>query len=124
MELISQPKYFKYPELNKGDVLIEEGIYLETKEGKFGPQHYFEEVKNGERKVLNSAGQLNYLVDSYLREGTKCKVVYDGKITLDKGAMKGKQSHQFLLYKDNKAQSSEPAQTEMNLNSSNMDDLE
>ena len=122
MELISQPKYFKFAELNKGDVLIEEGVYLETKEGRFGPQHYFEDA-DGERKVLNSSGQLNYLIDSYLTEGDKCKIQYQGKIELTKGAMKGKSAHQFDLFKDKKAVSSAPVQTELNLNDSKMDDL-
>lgn len=98
MKLIQRPTYYKYPELNDGDVLIEEGIFLGTKEGKFGPQHYFEEMSSGEKKVLNSAGHLNYLIDDNLWEGRKCKVVYKGKKELEKGPMKGKMSHQFDLY--------------------------
>ena len=120
MELISAPRYFKYGEMNKGDILIESGVYLESKEGRYGVQHYFEESLTGERKVLNSSGQLNYLVDAHLSEGTKCKIEYDGKHKLTKGAMKGKEAHQFKLYVDRpKAEATTTAQAETNL-----DDLE
>jgi len=112
MELVSAPKYIKYSEQNKGDVLVE-GVYQGSQEGKYGIQHYFDD-KNGQRVVLNSSGQLNYLVDSYLAEGQSCKVVYQGKVKLDKGAMKGKEAHQFDLYKDAPKVASE----------SNLDDLE
>lgn len=98
MELVSAPKYVKYAESNKGDVLVD-GIYVESKEGRYGIQHVFE-AEDGQRTVLNSSGQLNYLVDSYLVEGQRCKVVYDGKVTLEKGAMAGKQAHQFNLFRD------------------------
>lgn len=128
--MISAPTYFKYAELNPGDVLIEKGTYLETKEGKYGAQHYFEETSNSERKVLNSSGQLNYLVDTYLKEGTVCKIVYKGKVLLSKGAMSGKEAHNFDLYVDDEtveksvdAASTKAVQDAMP-KASNLDDLE
>lgn len=117
MELVSAPKYFKYPELKKGQVLIQKGKYLESKQGKFGVQHYFEEIESSERKVLNSSGQLNYLVDSYLAEGDICKIVYEGKVVLDKGAMKGKEAHNFQLYLDKPTKTPEVASgTQLKMN--------
>ena len=120
MQLVTPPKYFKYAELNKGDVLIEEGKYLQTKEGKFGPQHYFEE-KDGSKVCLNSAGQLNYLIDDNLYAGRACKIVYAGKVLLEKGAMAGKEAHNFDLYLGQSAptevkEETAPAQTNMDLN--------
>lgn len=99
MELVTQPTYFQYSKLTSGAVLIEKGKYLETKDGKFGAQHYFEE-STGERKVLNSAGQLNYLVETYLERGKVCKIVFGGKEKLNKGPMAGKDANQFELYLD------------------------
>lgn len=121
MELVTNElKTFKYKELNKGDVLVQEGVYLESKPDKFGgTSHFFEEV-NGERVCLWSAKQLNYLVDAHLREGIKCKIEYNGEIVLEKGMMKGKPCHQFKLYKERTTLApAEAKQTEMNL-----DDLE
>lgn len=126
MDLVTQPTYFKYKECKKGQTLIENGKFLETKEGKYGAQHYFEE-SNGERKVLNSAGQLNYLVESYLEKGKRCKIVFGGKEVLEKGDMAGKEANQFELYVDN--QSPAPTQQDLPLEgmtseNKNLDNLE
>ena len=121
MELVTNSfKTFKYAELNKGDVLVNEGIYLESFKNNYdGTDHIFEEA-NGDRVRLWSAGQLNKLVKDHLVEGQKCKIEYDGKVTLEEGKMKGKPCHQFKLYKERKTLApAESKQTEMNL-----DDLE
>lgn len=102
MRLVTPPKYFKYPECQAGDVLVNEGKYLETKEGKYGPQHYFEE-ESGEKICLNSAGQLNFLIGDNLWKGRKCKIVYKGKVELTKGPMSGKEAHNFDLFLDDSA---------------------
>jgi len=119
MKLVTPPKYFKYAEMNKGDTLVEQGKYLETKEGRFGPQHYFEE-QDGQRICLNSAGQLNYLIDDHLYAGRECKIVYAGKVLLEKGAMAGKEAHNFDLYLDQSKPSAttieEPTQQNLDVN--------
>ena len=123
MSLVAAPTYFKFKELTKGDILINEGTYQGTKEGRFGPQHFFEEVEDGERKCLNSSGQLNYLVEEHLVVGKKCKIAYAGKILLEKGAMAGKEAHQFDLYTDNTAPIIEAPTTQVQTNM-NLNDLE
>ena len=89
--------YVKYKECVKGDVLVE-GKYIRSFQGKFGIQHEFDDVNVGV-KVLNSSGQLNYKMD-FIRPNEVVKIVYEGMITLDKGAMKGKDSHQFTVLRD------------------------
>lgn len=92
-------KYFKYNECNPEDVLVQEGVYLETFEGKFGHQHKFREKESGQLVVLNSAGHLNYQVNQ-LKTGQVVRVIYKGTTVLEKGAMSGKEAHQFDVQVD------------------------
>jgi len=121
MQLITAPKYVKYPECKEGDVLVNNAKFVGTKQGKFGAQHYFEELESGERVCLNSSGQLNYLVEEHLIPGRVCKVVYKGKVTLTKKAMSGKEAHNFDMYLDKII----PTATEPTVSndSTNIDDL-
>lgn len=91
-------QYYKYSECNEGDMLINNGKYLGSEQGKFGVQHLFE--VEGVTHVLNSAGQLNYLVEKHLSPNQRCNVTYKGTITLEKGPMAGKDSHQFEMQVD------------------------
>ena len=104
MRLMSAPKYYKYTELESGFAFFERGRYLETTiNAKYGnPQHLFEDLDTGERKCLNGAGQLNYSMDM-LNEGDICKIVFKGKIMLEKGKMAGKEANQFDVYVEDKA---------------------
>lgn len=99
MKLMSAPTYFKYTELSEGFVFFERGEYIETTiNAKYGnPQHMFRDLDSGERKCLNGAGQLNYVMDQ-LSEGTICKIVFKGKVLLEKGKMAGKEANQFDVY--------------------------
>lgn len=91
-------KYFKYAECSKGDVLVPEGTYIGSEEGKFGIQHLFD--VDGETVCLNSAAQLNHCIDTKIKPGDKVIVTYDGKVVLTKGNMKGKDCHQFVVQVD------------------------
>lgn len=91
-------QYYKYSEMNAGDVIIDNGKYLGSEQGKYGVQHLFE--VDSMTHVLNSSGQLNYLVEKYLSPGQRCNVTYQGKIVLEKGPMAGKDSHQFEMQVD------------------------
>lgn len=100
-------QYYKYSECNEGDMLINNGKYLGSEQGKFGIQHLFE--VEGVTHVLNSAGQLNYLVEKHLSPNQRCNVIYKGTITLEKGPMAGKDSHQFEMQVDDGFEAVAPA---------------
>jgi hypothetical protein len=89
-------KYYKYSECTPGQVLVENGVYLGSEEGKFGIQHLFRE-EDGSKVCLNSAGHLNYLIDESAVPGMKCRVTYAEKVLLDSGSFKGKEAHNFDL---------------------------
>jgi len=100
-------KYYKYSECEKGQMLIDNGLYVGEEQGKYGIQHIFKQ-QDGQVVVLNSAGQLNWQLENHATPGkTRCNVFYAGKITLEKGAMAGKESHQFELETDDDAPQAE-----------------
>ena len=96
-EIGGAKKYFKYNELEKGDVLVE-GKFSKSFQGRFGVQYEYLN-KDGCVHVLNSSGQLNYLMD-FVEEGDTVKIVYDGTFKLTKGSFAGKEAHQFKLFRD------------------------
>lgn len=98
--------YYKYSELTDGDVLIPGGVYLGSEEGKFGAVHLFQ--VGDETHCLNSAGQLNYLVDKFIAPGSACNITYRGKELLTKGPMAGKESHRFEVEVDDGAADNAP----------------
>ena len=110
-------KYIKFNELNKGDIVFEKAKYIETFEGKFGDNHKFM-TEDMEQIVCPSAGQLNYLIRTYLTEGQNCKIEYLGKKEITTGAMKGKEAHSFELYVEDNAPTKKVA------TSTSLDDLE
>jgi len=88
-------KYFKYSECTPGQKLIENGLYVGAEEGKYGVQHIFN-LPSKETAVLNSAGKLNYQLENFATPGkTRCNVTYAGKSKITKGAMAGKDFHDF-----------------------------
>jgi|DEB0MinimDraft_10_1074344.scaffolds.fasta_scaffold06050_2 hypothetical protein len=89
-------KYFKYNECEKGQLLVE-GKYVGRSPNKFGKENFDFKPDNGPMVSLNHAGHLNYLIETYVREGDLVQVVYDGKSKLDKGTWKGKEVHQFQV---------------------------
>ena len=93
-------KFFKYAECQAGQVLVENGLYMGTEEGTYGPYHVFRE-KEGQLHCLNSAGQLDYLIKSFAKAGeSACKVIYSGMEEVTKGPMKGEKAHTFEFYVD------------------------
>jgi len=109
--------YIKYNELDLDKPIFEKAKYVESFEGKYGINHKFT-TEDMAQVVLPSAGQLNYLISTYLTEGMDCQVVYKGKVELTKGAMKGKEAHNFdLLVEDSKPLTKVAANT-------SLDDLE
>ena len=68
-------KYIKYSEYKSGDVLVE-GKYLGTVPNKYNadrPNFEFK-TKDGVHVVLNTTGKLNYLIESYVKEGDDVQV--------------------------------------------------
>lgn len=100
--------YCKYAEKKPGDVLVD-GKFLRDFQGKYGVQ--WEYLGNdGEIYVLNSSGQLNHKMESYVQPGDMVKIIYEGMILLDKGPMSGKMAHQFKLIDMGQAPKSEEPQ--------------
>jgi hypothetical protein len=112
-EIGGQKRYYKYNECKKGDVLVNNGRFIRSFQGKFGIQwEYMDD--DGIVTVLNSAGQLNWKMETYVQPGDQVKVVYDGMSLLTKGPMAGKDAHGFKV--SDMGEESEPA-----LDSSNGD---
>lgn len=86
-------KYPKYSECKAGDVLAE-GQYVGSYEGQYGVNYKFQ-GDEGE-VVLGKAGQLDHLM-AMVKEGSLCKVVYDGSDIIKKGAYAGKTAHRFKV---------------------------
>lgn len=97
-----QRVYHKYSEKNPGDILINNGKYLGTEEGKYGIVHLFD--VDGVTECLNSAGLLNYTLERHVVPGMRVNITYGGKEVLTKGAMAGKESHQFTVEVDDTPQ--------------------
>lgn len=97
VQLGGAKKFIKYSECEKGDVLIEGGRFLGSYEGNYGVCWEFE--NNEQITVLNSAGQLNYVLENHASEGDVLDVIYEGKVEVPKGPMKGKMAHQFKVEK-------------------------
>lgn len=117
VQLGGAKKFIKYSECEKGDVLIEQGRFLGSYEGNYGVCWEFE--SNDEITVLNSAGQLNYVLENHAKEGDILDVIYEGKTEVPKGPMKGKMAHQFKVEK----YKTSPKQ-EIGSNDVSLDDLE
>ena len=114
---VERPIYTKYADFNEGDVLVE-GTYSHSAEGKFGIQHYFDNME-GRTVCLNKAGMLDKFVDSSLWSGRAVKVVYGGKQPIEKGQYAGKEAQTFKFFVD-KAETRNTS----NLSSANPDELD
>lgn len=100
MELrkVERPTYVKYSEVNEGDTLVD-GVYLNSREGKFGVQHYFENSE-GQTVCLNKAGMLDKFVENSLWEGRRVRIDYAGKKPIEKGQYAGKEAQTFEFFVD------------------------
>lgn len=90
--------YVKYSESKPGDVLVE-GWFIDTKPGLYGNQYYFID-ECGKTTVLNKSGQLDYQMSHSINKEDFLRITYAGKIILEKGPMKGKESNQFKIERD------------------------
>ena len=98
LQKVERPTYIKYSEVNAGDTLVD-GTYLNSREGKFGIQHYFED-ENGQTICLNKAGMLDKFVENSLWEGRRVRIDYGGKKPIEKGAYAGKEAQTFEFFVD------------------------
>lgn len=90
-------KYFKYKECEAGQVLVE-GTYLGTSPNKFGKENFEFKSADGSGVVcLNHAGHLAHLIESNLVVGQYCRITFEGKDILEKGAFAGKEVNKFSL---------------------------
>ncbi len=105
-EIGGSKKYFKYADLEPGFVLVD-GKFIRSFQGKYGIQWEFLN-NDGEVHVLNSAGQLNYKLETYCQPGDMVKIIYEGMIVLEKGPMAGKDSHQFKILDQGSEERTEP----------------
>lgn len=97
--------YVKFSECKVGDVLVE-GKYIGTVANQFNkdkPNYEFKPLNGEANVVLNSAGKLVYLMDTYVQVGDLVQVTYKGKSKIDKGPMKGKEAHDFEVAVDDSA---------------------
>lgn len=93
----AQKKFYKLDECEKGQILAE-GIYVRPVDGRFGVQY---EIRDEERGiVVLGGGHLKYQMETSVDQGDYVRITYDGKVTLDKGNFKGRQSHQFVVEVD------------------------
>lgn len=88
--------YRKYKECNPGEVLVE-GIFERCVEDKYNKPNYEFRTEDNTIRVLNSSGHINYLLNEYAVFGDFCRITYEGMKLLEKGQMKGKDSHMFTL---------------------------
>lgn len=112
LQKVERPLYTKYADQNEGDVLVD-GTYLNSREGKFGIQHYFEN-EEGQTICLNKAGMLDKFVENSLWEGRRVKIVYGGKKPIEKGQYAGKEAQTFEFFVDPKDKKSAPSLQNVN----------
>jgi hypothetical protein len=90
--------YYKFKDCTPGQVLVNGGRYIGPEQGKYGIQHIFLEDDGTKTVVLNSSGHLNWLLENYATSGKSlCNVIYSERVLLTKGAMAGKEAHNFEL---------------------------
>lgn len=95
-EVGGRKKYYELKKCSKGQVLVE-GTYLSDVVGRFGKQFDFES-ESGE--IVCFGGKHLEHKMQFVKPGTKCKVVYDGMIILEKGDRQGNPAHQFIVLVD------------------------
>lgn len=94
-EIAGTKLYPKFADMKAGETVVK-GEFLREFEGKYGPQFEFMS-EDGDIVVVNGNGQIKHKMQ-FVREGQHVEIEYDGSIVLDKGAMKGKDCHQFKFF--------------------------
>lgn len=98
-EELGLPKYWKLSETEPGTMLVEKGEYLGEIMGKFGAQHRFRQVDDGQEVVVGG-GSLNWRVEQgHINKGEVFNIIFEGKEKLEKGPYKGKESNNFKIEK-------------------------
>ncbi len=99
-EVVTGPT--KFVNLNEvaADSIIATGIFVGTKEGKFGKQFIIRE-EDGSNLVLYKKGNLEYLISTAgLAGGELIRVTYLGKQAMESGQWEGTMAHRFKLEVD------------------------
>jgi hypothetical protein len=106
-------RYVKYTQCKKGDVLVKNGTYVKSEENKMygGLNHLFREEEDGVITVLNKSGKLDWLIQTHLQPGSKCRITYQGKSVVSKGKFAGRDANDFSLEVDEGAFDSAVAAT-------------
>jgi hypothetical protein len=81
----------------KGEILT--GTFVEGIQNQFNKDkldYKFKRESDGATVVINSTGSLSYQMRNVI-PGTLCQVLYNGKETITKGPMKGKEAHNFKV---------------------------
>ncbi len=86
--------FHKYTQTEPGTVLVNEGVYLGTEEGKYGIEHLFKSP-NGGIIVLNKAGGLCKKLEKFASIGQKVSVTFQGKKLIPSGRFAGKECYDF-----------------------------
>ncbi|TXH10667.1 MAG: hypothetical protein E6R04_04860 [Spirochaetes bacterium] len=91
------PKYLDAKNTPAGTRLVHMGEYTGTVQGKFGDQHSFVQLADGQQWIL-SGGALNWRAkNGDLVEGKVYDVVFQGKGKMDKGKFAGKDVNNYAL---------------------------
>lgn len=93
------PKYYKLSETDPGTKLVEKGEYIGEVMGKYGAQHRFRQMDDGQEVVL-SGGSLNWRVkQEHIALGDVFDIYFEGKGIVEKGDFAGKESNNYKLEK-------------------------
>lgn len=86
--------YLKAKDLEAGSIVINGDTYTGKKESTKFPGAFTHYFKSDEDETIGLSGtaSLNRLMES-VKEGDIVQVVYNGKITIESGPMKGKSAH-------------------------------
>jgi hypothetical protein len=90
--------YVKYSECKAGDIVVE-GYFVGSTPSKFGGNNHEFRTESGAIVSLNKSGQLDYCL-KHIEKGDYVRVIFEGKVVLDKGTFKGKEANQFKVLKD------------------------
>lgn len=92
----TERQYVGYKDMAPNTVCVE-GWYIGTSTSKYNHPVWHFRTAEGKAISLNSAGHLDYSMETHAKEGDYCKVTYLGKKLVTSGAMKGKEAYNFRL---------------------------
>lgn len=95
-----RPEYKKTALFEKGEVVIDGGVFEKIGEDHYGKPCYIFRMDDDTRKAVNHCGHLEWLMDEYAQLGDYCRLTYLGvtQIAKDKKKKgKDKDPHTFEL---------------------------